>query len=117
PDQGHEPQDQQADFQSDNHRTLPMIDYTAARRPGLLCTTPCDSVQPPAVGSILPGEQRLSGLNASRNRFMNARSSGANSLAMKSSFSTPMPCSPLTEPPSRMHSSKMSWLASSTRCT
>ena len=36
---------------------------------------------------------------------------------MKSIFSTPMPCSPVTLPPQAMHSSRISWLAASTRFT
>ena len=53
----------------------------------------------PAVGSILCGLQRFSGLNACRSRSIIARSSGVNSFGMKSIFSTPMPCSPVTLPP------------------
>ena len=53
----------------------------------------------PAVGSILRGLHRPSGLNAGRSRSIIARSSGENSFGMKSIFSTPMPCSPVTLPP------------------
>ena len=45
--------------------------HTAARRPGFVCPTKLDgSAHPPAVGSILPGLHRPSGLNAVRNRTM-----------------------------------------------
>ena len=53
-------------------------------------------------------------LKAERNRVMKSRSAGAKRIDMKSSFSTPMPCSPVTLPPSRMHSPSISWLASIT---
>jgi hypothetical protein len=62
----------------------------------------------PAVGNILRGLHRPSGLNAVRKRIIIARSSGVNSFGMKSIFSTPMPCSPVTLPPQRMHSSRIS---------
>jgi hypothetical protein len=58
-------------------------------------------MQAPAVGSILRGLHRPSGLNAARNRNIIAKSSGENSFDMKSIFSTPMPCSPVTLPPTR----------------
>src|SRR2546430_822026 len=45
--------------------------HKAARRPALL-----GSMQAPAVGNILRGLHRPSGLNAARNRIIIARSSG-----------------------------------------
>ena len=59
------------------------------------------------VGSIFAGLQRFSGLNADRSRSIMFRSSGENSFDMKSIFSTPMPCSPVTLPPQRTHSSRI----------
>ena len=69
------------------------------------------SMQPAPPGSILDGLQRPSGLNVLRRATMAARSSGEKSLGMNSIFSTPMPCSPVTLPPTAMHSSRISWLA------
>src|SRR5437868_10994576 len=79
-------------------------DYSAARLPGLVRSTRLGSAHAPAVGSILLGLQMFVGLNASRRRIIIARSSGVNSFGMRSSFSTPMPCSPVTLPPKRIHS-------------
>ena len=67
-----------------------------------------ETMHAPAVGNTLCGLQRPSGLNAARSRSIMCRSSGENSLGMKSIFSTPMPCSPVTLPPQWMHSSRIS---------
>src|SRR5262249_30833758 len=86
--------------------------HSAALLPALL-----GSMHAPAVGSIFAGLQRFSGWNADPSRIIIPRSSGENSWGMKLIFSTPMPCSPVTLPPTRMHSSKISWLAARTRFT
>ncbi len=70
--------------------------HADAARPGLL-----RSMQPPPPGSILDGLHRPSGLNVLRSATIAARSSGEKSLGMNSIFSTPMPCSPVTLPPTR----------------
>ncbi len=72
-------------------------------------------MQPAPPGSILNGLQRPSGLNVVRIATIAARSSGEKSFGMNSIFSTPMPCSPVTLPPTLMHSSRISWLARKTR--
>ena len=90
----------------------PPTDHAGIARPGF-----DRSMQPAPPGSILDGLQRPSGLNVWRRATIAARSSGEKSLGMNSIFSTPIPCSPVTLPPRRMHSSRISWLATSTRFT
>src|SRR5262249_28921201 len=95
--------------------TLSLIIYefhSAARRPALV-----GSIHAPAVGSIFCGLHWPSGLNADRSRSIMCKSSGENLWGMKLISSPLLPCSPVTLPPQRRHSSRISWLASRTRRT
>ncbi len=78
----------------------PPLHQSAALRPGFDCGM-CSMPQAPAVGSIFCGLHRPAGLNACRTSAITARSVSVKSWLMKEIFSTPMPCSPVTLPPSR----------------
>src|SRR6266513_1096389 len=61
-----------------------------------ICFLGAKSAQRFEPGNILCGLQRFSGSNTRRNERMASRSSFVNCFSMKSIFSTPMPCSPVT---------------------
>src|SRR5262249_42253957 len=74
-----------------------------------------NSRQRPAVGKPLPGLHRPSGSTASLMRCIWAMSAWLKISGIRSFFSMPMPCSPLSEPPAAAHVRMISAPASITR--
>ena len=66
-----------------------------------------DLAAQPRVGNTFPGLERPTGSNARRSRSIASRSLGPNMSGIEHALSTPIPCSPVSEPPASMHASRM----------
>src|SRR5579863_7007177 len=67
------------------------------------------------MGRTFPGLSRPAGLNAARTRSISARSSGVKIRGMSSFFSMPIPCSPVSAPPTSTQWRMISPPAATTR--
>src|ERR687886_416801 len=75
--------------------------------PPLTCMRP-SSAQRCSVGKTLPGLSSCSGSKAHFTRSCCARSTSLNIVGIRSRFSTPTPCSPVSTPPTSTHSFRIS---------
>src|SRR3954468_14761240 len=75
--------------------------------PCFTCACPC-SMQADKVGNTLPGLSRPPASKAHFSRCCCARSASENISGIRSRFSTPTPCSPVSTPPTLTHSRRIS---------
>src|ERR1051326_6780518 len=85
----------------ENHRTAPFKTLSTRRPISSVLVTVClpISVQDRRLGKIFSGLSRPLGLKTALTRSMVSRSDSEKTMFMYSFFSNPMPCSPLSEPP------------------